>query len=348
MTSQSSNKKNIQNILQGVVYMDYETSHILCNVIRENDLESFEYMINNGLDLNQCLHVDIYSNLDINISISNYNDCPVFPIFYAVQNNRLDIVKKMIEIGVDINTIVNERTVLTHSIICDIHSYDMIKLLLSDNGLDINRLHGETEHVTALSTASIWHNIEMIILLLSYGAVTNNISLEKCLVSLEYNILYEYTNYADKYISIIKLLLKYGSLVSTCALNTASRIGDIKVLTMLLNQSVVNINGHYRDKTPLSSAMRYNNIIAMKTLLSYGADMSFKMHKDSSSLCYYLRKVKKNNMDIVNMIYYELESNVKDKLKSVSEIVMDTDFFGKCAIYDILWKYTSPYMLPQT
>ncbi len=150
----------------------------------------------------------------------------------ACENGNIDLVKKMLSYGADVNAKNNNGETSLHS--ASIHGYTEIVKLLLEHGADVNVKNNNGR--TALYLASTNRHIETVKLLLGHGANVN-VKDNNGDTPLYWASMYGYSE-------TVKLLLEYGADVNA-----------------------KNNNG----KTPLYWASRYERTETVKLLKQYGA-----------------------------------------------------------------------------
>lgn len=133
--------------------------------------------------------------------------------------------------------------------------------------------------------------------------------------------------YLDKYQLdkeiVKKIIINEHNIPSYTPLNHAvvtrsNSIEIMKVLLAFVDNSAINIGGHYRD-TPLMTAIRYNNVDMVKYLLSIGADISI-VDKWYTSQLVIAFKQENLNMEIVNCLL-DAKANVNVEYDKYQERV---------------------------
>lgn len=133
--------------------------------------------------------------------------------------------------------------------------------------------------------------------------------------------------YLDKYQLdkeiVKKIIINEHNIPSYTPLNHAvvtrsNSIEIMKVLLAFVDNSAINIGGHYRD-TPLMTAIRYNNVDMVKYLLSIGADISI-VDKWYTSQLVIAFKQENLNMEIVNYLL-DAKANVNVEYDKYQERV---------------------------
>jgi ankyrin repeat protein len=127
--------------------------------LENNSLLMVKKCINSGIDINQIVEND-----------ENEND--EFLIYYALHKKcSFDILKYMIESGVDISYVDNEGVGLLDEAIVN-GNIEFIKYLLIEKNMDVNSTKRKSG-MTPLIQAACYGNIELVKLLLSHGADLN-------------------------------------------------------------------------------------------------------------------------------------------------------------------------------
>ena len=196
-----------------------------------------------------------------------------------VRRNKIDMVKKYIEKGADVNT-KDDSGLFPLLIAVDNNNYDMLKLLIS-SGADLNLKTGKiydkkgiVDYGTALMYSTKLGLYDMSKLLIVSGANVNTQNEDgktALMIAAEKG---------DE--KLTKLLLSKGADVNIqsvdkmTALSYAARYGKIKTAKKLIDKGSDVNNVHYYGKTPLIEATENGHYEMVKLLISNGADFNHK------------------------------------------------------------------------
>lgn len=181
----------------------------------------------------------------------NFNTGIIEAFNYACQNDRIEIIKLLIELKPDIYT--NDALILA----CEYGHLDIVKFLLR-NGSNIHHYNDQ-----ALSSACESGNYMIAKFLLDCKANVNTDNNEALHLACQ-----------EGHIEIVKLLLKYGVNIETKnnkALHLASKNGQIKIVKLLLKNGANVSAGN--DKA-LRSAIANGHNEVIRLLLQYGANIN--------------------------------------------------------------------------
>jgi ankyrin repeat protein len=180
------------------------------------------------------------------------------PLIYAIENNRLDIVKLLLKEGADINYINKNNKMTSFLYACKSGHVDIINFLLEKYlpSIDINNT--DTYNKSPLVYASENNRLDIVIILLSYGAKCDNITLEKII------------KIADT--SIIDTLLGKTYTIGLILL-LASKCNNINLVKHILNKFTIDdINNTYSGYyNTIDFAIDNNNLEIVELLLDKGA-----------------------------------------------------------------------------
>lgn len=206
----------------------------------------------------------------------------MIPIMAAAKDNSVDIAKKLIDSGIDVNmTYKQEMTALM--VAAQFNSVDVAKLLIA-NGAEIDAANEEGK--TALVFVAQYNSLDVAKLLIKKGANINaelcpfgkltilslavknkSIDIVKLLVEKDEKIKNEALIFAAKYNSakIAEFLIETGANM-TGALTEAVKANSLAVLKLLIEA------GAYCGKTALKTAISRGYVHIAKILLDAGAD----------------------------------------------------------------------------
>jgi ankyrin repeat protein len=267
------------------VYSTYKNkidlNDIMCTVCYLENWELFEFLLKEGI------------NFDPE-SKYKYQQIET-PIMCAAFRGQYDMVKRMIELGADVNkvnrkplrlVVRKEHTALYYAVEGDF--YCVVKLLL-ENGADPNNVV-ENPLIPAIQHKKL----DMIKLLLHYGAEINRCSLT--------SYVHPTTPLAVAIgtgsLELVELLVDKGADVNLpcsslrSALHTAvfcAKNGDLRILKFLIEKGAdLNAQGKYCEYalTPLMTAIKLGRIEAAKYLIQAGSDLSLKECKGKKAIDY--------------------------------------------------------------
>ena len=244
----------------------------------------------------------VNGNMSIVSSLLNHGAKVEKTLFFAIQNELSNFVKKILELQVDINKLKSERysrhTPLHLAI--DICNLEIVKLLLKHNA-NPNRLNdkGDTPLYLAVSKG----HIEIVKELLNNGAEVDKRSLgvtpfSNAIITNPFNI--------------PKILLEYGADVDAIidspwfegrtSLQIASYVGRLKNVEFLLEHNA-NINAVDSIKcTPLHLATLANKTKVVNLLLSSGGnDLNIRNEEGNTAL---ESAIAKNHIKVTKMISF--------------------------------------------
>jgi ankyrin repeat protein len=197
------------------------------------------------------------------------NECGMV---WASQNNKLNLIKFLINTGADIN----DRDDSGYNALRIAAGYghtEIVKLLLA-NGANVNSV--DNDSFTALMSASGYGHTEIAKLLIAAGAdvCTNNIASRTALMMAAFN------NYPE----VAKLLIEAGADVnakddtSGTALIDAAQNGHTNVVNLLINAGA-DINARDNDMTAILFAAQNGHTDVVNLLINAGADINARDNK---------------------------------------------------------------------
>lgn len=175
------------------------------------------------------------------VNPENHNGCP--PLLMAAKNGHYHVVEYLLKHGAYVDEFDDDHdTALVYAVLSD--SIPVVKLLLAYNA---------QASLVALQSACYMNSLELVNLLLDYGAPLNPDAPQE--TALMIACVY-------RYVDVVKLLLSRGAFVDAMqedgytALHIAAAQGDTKIIQMLIDFKA---NSGCKDKsgdTPLACALR--------------------------------------------------------------------------------------------
>jgi len=189
------------------------------------------------------------------------NEIPEIPLFAFENKNSVEVLRKLIEYGLDINTFYKSTNLLERSVF---KTKPLATKFLLENGA--NPDSGKRNESPALFIAVEQNDLESAEALLKYGANVNAVNhRKKSVLAIALRKKYRSSKYKD----MVELLLRYGATPDNpqAMLNQVARNGKIETAIKLVAK-----NSTLDLSAPLIQALRFNNINIAKYLLQKGAD----------------------------------------------------------------------------
>jgi ankyrin repeat protein len=304
------------------------------NAVYDKNLKLIEEYLASGVDINSK-----NKNEDTALSIAtelNYSDVIIFllekgsdpntenkigrtPLFFAILNKNIKIIKKLIKYKSNINHISTKRGYhnANFQTACAVGDVNIVKYLIK-KGANINFV--DSINCTPLYHASIKNNIEVVKVLLENGVEIDNMSVTessrlgycdivKLLLERGYDIKndifsLEHATY-DGHMNIVKLLLQYGVNVENNALEIASYNGYLDIVKELLKYGAnIKYIENYQfgfNKCALVGASENNYYEIVKLLLEC-TNVNINYKDINSCHTALLGALKYNNMRVVNLL----------------------------------------------
>ena len=293
------------------------------------------------------LNLQIVSSKINIISSSSYNVILNKLVKNIIINSNIDMVKKFIDNGFDINYMIHNNTLLMYAF--EYSNIDMIKLLLSYPSVNINTIDNNGNSI--LLNAIIANNIEVVRLLLVYpsinvniinnknntvlinATINNNVDMVILLLSskmIEPNLI-NYVNknsmnavliaLYNKNYTIMKLLLSNGATFNLDKFNmdlqilyenillTEIKNDNIDIIKLFLDNGL-NINYIINNITLLMYAIKNSSIKVIKLLLSYPSININTIDNNGNTALLYA--IINNNIEVVKqlLLYPSINVNI--------------------------------------
>lgn len=324
------------------------------NLVGKYDNELIDILTNITTDTNTKFHPIHYSQLfkfalyrkndttlDILVkkarSLNEQESCEDSLLFNAAVNNRMDLIKKLVENGADINFCDKYNSILGSLLLKNTKNTIDPKIIvyLIKNGADINKsayLYTPSKYLS--SNQQIAHEL-----------LVQNVKLDFSPADVK-KLLHDAISYYN--FDFVKLLLNNNALnkENVTAENIIAILqneGPFDLFKTLV-EKYMNINDlnktfGYSGKTMLYIAVENNNIDAVKLLLEKYMDNINDLNKifGSSGKTILHIAVEKNNIDVVKLL---LEKNVNTKIRSDSGNALDLAKSSKMTeIADLIEKH---------
>ena len=305
-------------------YDSFEESHNitfeLLNLLRNHQFDRFIEIVNNT------------EIIDMNIKDTNSN----YLLSYAVQFNKADIVKLILEKGGKYDIVDSqERSILYNAI--KYGFIEIIKILLefSQNAIgimitDIRDINGNIPLHYAIKIKSP----DIIKLLIEYKSDPYTIDING------YNSLHLAIKTGD--LQIVSLITNTMSNlnIKTQKGETALHISinyQFNTITeqLLLEGADPNIIDTENEFTALHYAVGWNNITVIKLLLQYNVDINVLDIYGNNAIMY---SIKEDNYECFDMLMNELEQNKKYENK-IKKILNSWNIEGKILLHEVLENY---------
>jgi ankyrin repeat protein len=269
--------------------MDYsDTYNKLFETLKNHKYKEFKNILNK-VDIE-----DILFDINIKDSVSNYL------LTYAINFNKLDIVKLLIDKGAKIDiTDKDEKSIL---IIPIMNSYiDILELLLKTNqesiGISIIDIKDKSSKIP-LHYAIELKNIQIIKLLLEYGSNANTTD------KIGNNALH--LAIRTRSLEICKIIITYISDVNAkyntgeTALHIACNLQLLDIVNLLIDNKInIDIQDYSHEVTALHYSVILNNVNLVKLLLKNNADPNIQDIFGNTPLHYCIGE---NNFEIFNLL----------------------------------------------
>jgi ankyrin repeat protein len=299
----------------------------------QNDLPIVEAVCSGDV---KGLHEEISKcNSDIHQDYqSNGATCRSPLIYLATKERHPDVIKVLLDYGVDIN-VCNEEENSALLLACSIGNKEIVKLLL-EYGADSNLAKSNGE--APLYRAVYYGYKEIVDLLLSNGADVNQICKTK--PEQVYGVTPLYSALIYGYKEIAKSLIELGAEVNilcgskgTLPLTIAATNGDVDMVKLLL-ESGANINMDSYNSSPLESACEKGHFDIAKILLRGGADLSAKVLMNCKRL------TKDKHPEIYRLIKACVKIRISEKnqdIPGVKNQYLETPIVAACRAGDKEW-----------
>ncbi|KAJ5078069.1 ankyrin repeat protein [Anaeramoeba ignava] len=268
-------------------------------------LEKGANVNNTGNDGTTILHSACGNN---SISIEHIEYLIQKVLHLACQNNSLEIIKYLVEKGVDINAKTNDNETVLH-LACQNNSIEIIKYLV-EKGVDINAKTNNNETVLHLACQN--NSLEIIKYLVEKGIDINAKTNENETVI--------HLACQNNSIEIIKYLVEKGIDINAkttnneTVLHLACQNNSIEIIKYLVEKGV-DINAKTNEnETVLHLACRYKNstLEIIKYLVEKGIDINAKTNKNETPL-HYLAEDPFHTTDIFEyLIENGADANIKN------------------------------------
>ena len=218
-------------------------------------------------------------------------------LFLAIRKGLSDIVKKVLELQVNVGTLKDKKGYTPLCLAIDLNNLEIVKLL-SKHYADTNIK--EKSDITPLILAVTNGNTEIVKELLKNGAQVDG----KSSIGLT-----AFMNaWIDKQMDVAKILLDYGADVDFCwqdrstVLHDASSDGNLENVKFLLEHNA-NVYAVDDEKcTPLHLATENDHAKVVKLLLSSGANDLIIRNEEGNTA--FESAFAKNNIEVAKMIAY--------------------------------------------
>ena len=257
------------------------------------------------------LNLQIVSSKINIISSSSYNVILNKLVKNIIINSNIDMVKKFIDNGFDINYMIHNNTLLMYAF--EYSNIDMIKLLLSYPSININTIDNNGN--TALLYAIINNNIEVVKQLLLYPSINVNIINNENNTVLILACINDNVRMVILLLSYIKPnLINYVNKNSMNAVLIASYNKNYTIMNLLLsNGATFNLNTFNNElqilyENIVITAVEDDNMDLIKLFLDNGLDNNTLV----KNITLFLYAVVENSIKIINLLlsYPNIISNI--------------------------------------
>jgi ankyrin repeat protein len=224
-------------------------SNAIVTSIDNNDTKKFKKVIDNGFNINSIIKTDNYIEYT--------------PLLYAIENNKIDIVRLLIENNVNMELCYILGSPLTQA--ADKNLIDIVRLLV-ENGTNVNNYYRTSgneliEGKSALYCATINFNFEMYDYLIKHGANVNG-------------------GRGAEGDNVLIMLI--GNYPQNDPRNILDRDKIIRMIYKLIDDGI-NLNYQFWYGNALTTAADRNDIEIMEILLKNGACLSMHIEQHNMS-----------------------------------------------------------------
>ena len=200
----------------------------------------------------------------------------------AAASGNLDLVKKLIAAGYDVNQFVDNNFTPLHN--STLKGYLDISKELLDAGADVNAK--SNSGITSLHNAVHSKNLELVRLLLDKGAQVNVCA----------KVEWSQANFSPKIFNFLKEFFG-GEEKGITPLHNAAVGGNIEIVKLLLDKGAEIDCKNETSATPLHSAVVQGHLDIVKELLNRGADLKAKEYYGNTSLAFAITVNQKQVVD---------------------------------------------------
>ncbi|MFK7823455.1 MAG: ankyrin repeat domain-containing protein [Oligoflexales bacterium] len=251
-----------------------------------------------------------FSFIDAKILINHPNKKKMYPLEVAIQNEKTEILERLISVGANLDVTENLRTKVIHYIFKKNHKSLISRLVNSDRELNLLDDEGNTPLMTALKNghktlviskispriainqvnnndetllgfALETHDHSFLEMLLSLNADINqktrfnSLDDSPVLPPLTYGIIVEDYKLVEKLISSKKLDWEMTTESEETFVNTSTRLGRNEILSLLVRSGANYRQPDKQGNTPLINACKEKNEKIVKKLIALGTDINF-------------------------------------------------------------------------
>jgi hypothetical protein len=274
------------------VHGNYKGFYHLFSVIRSNNYILLEEFIKLGVQLSQYNKTYVSEMYKTNnYVLNNLND--ESPLYNAVKNNNIPLVKILCDIGIDPN--LSDKNSLPLIKATEMNLSNIITILINaTKDVNIKDINDKTPLINAI----INNNIDIINLLIKKRASVDYLN------PLYYAVI-------SNNIDIVQLLIKAGASVNQLngnqenilyqVLNNNNNNINIDIIKLLIDNNIDIDNSDTYGYTPFDKAVNNNNSDVLKLLIEKETDIN-KLNTNGENLLYRALDNNNINIDIIRLL----------------------------------------------
>ncbi|KAG4100466.1 ankyrin repeat-containing domain protein [Neocallimastix lanati (nom. inval.)] len=305
-------------IQNGAHFNGNDKENLLYNAIKTEKLEIVQYLVKKGANIDY--KIKNLSFLDVAVRIKNFNiikyliennaelyNVPKYTLIsYIIENNSLELVKRYIEKGMNVNFMDNYKRTLLHKAVL-FNKFDIVKYLVNNEAININAQ--DINQYTPLLLAVEKSLINIAELLIKKSIEKDNTGNTLNIMG---NEIINNTNTNNGFGINCRNFFSFqnniNNQISKTPLYEASKNGSFDIVKLLVENKASLNKKASNGISPINIAFQNDYIDIVKYLIEQGADIN-SIDNDGRSLIN--KVVEKNSNGSAALVEYLIEKGAK-------------------------------------